>query len=78
MVELKIQISRDDVEEFVKVTNRFDFDIDICSSDNHYIIDAKSIMGIFSLNLSRPTIIRVVRESDEQQRLFDMLAQWAV
>lgn len=76
MKELKIKITRDDVEAFVKVTNRFDFDVDICSEDNHYIIDAKSIMGIFSLDLSRPTIIKVSYEGPETELLFNDLMQW--
>ena len=77
MTELRIKISRDDVEDFVKITNRFDFDIDICSIDDHYIIDAKSIMGIFSPNLSKPTIVRVAKANGETQSLFEMLSKWA-
>lgn len=41
-----------DVKEFVNIVMRYDFDIDIVSG--RYAIDAKSIMGIFSLDLSKP------------------------
>ncbi len=41
-----------DVKEFVNIVMRYDFDIDLVSG--RYAIDAKSIMGIFSLDLSKP------------------------
>ena len=41
-----------DVKEFVNVVTKYDFDIDLTSG--RYVVDAKSIMGIFSLDLSKP------------------------
>ena len=41
-----------DVKEFVNIVMRFDFDVDLVSG--RYAIDAKSIIGIFSLDLSKP------------------------
>ncbi len=49
-----------DVKNFVNLVNEFDFDIDMVSG--RYIVDAKSLMGIFSLELSRPIIMRVYAE----------------
>ena len=40
-----------DVKEFVNIISLCDFDVDLVSG--RYSIDAKSIMGIFSLDLSR-------------------------
>ncbi|MDL2234194.1 HPr family phosphocarrier protein [Ruminococcaceae bacterium OttesenSCG-928-L11] len=40
-----------DVKEFVNIVTRFDFDVDLISG--RYAVDAKSIMGIFSLDLSK-------------------------
>ena len=40
-----------DVKEFVNIVMKYDFDIDLVSG--RYAIDAKSIMGIFSLDLSK-------------------------
>jgi len=40
------------VRKFVNQISRYEGDFDIIS--DRYIIDAKSIMGIFSLDLSRP------------------------
>ena len=53
MENLKILLdSIDKVKSFVNLIAKFDFDFDLISG--RYIIDAKSIMGIFSLNLSDP------------------------
>ena len=41
-----------DVKEFVNTVMKYDFDIDLISG--RYAVDAKSIMGIFSLDLSKP------------------------
>lgn len=45
-----------DVKNFVNIINKFDFDVDLVSG--RYVVDAKSIMGIFSLDLSRPITLR--------------------
>lgn len=44
--------SIDKVKAFVNTINRFTFDFDLVSG--RYVIDAKSIMGIFSLDISKP------------------------
>ncbi len=40
------------VKDFVNIVSKFDAAMDL--SSGRYIVDAKSIMGIFSMNLSRP------------------------
>ncbi len=49
------------VKKFVTLTNRYDFPINLTT--DKYKIDAKSIMGVFSLDLSKPVTIQV--ESDD-------------
>ena len=44
--------SIDKVKAFVNEISRFDCDFDLISG--RYVIDAKSIMGIFSLDISKP------------------------
>ncbi|HBA62911.1 MAG TPA: PTS sugar transporter [Lachnospiraceae bacterium] len=44
--------SIDKVKSFVNDITKFDIDFDLVSG--RYVIDAKSIMGIFSLDLSKP------------------------
>lgn len=43
--------SINDVKNFVNVVNRYNYDVDLTSG--RYVVDAKSIMGIFSLDLSK-------------------------
>ncbi|MDI9514505.1 MAG: HPr family phosphocarrier protein [Clostridiaceae bacterium] len=49
--------SINDVKDFVNIVNKYDFDVDLTSG--RYIVDAKSIMGIFSLDLSKPIKMEV-------------------
>jgi phosphocarrier protein HPr len=53
--------SINDVKDFVNLVNKYKFDVDLTSG--RYVVDAKSIMGIFSLDLSKP--IRVEVHADE-------------
>ena len=53
--------SIDKVKSFVNTIGQFDFDFDLISG--RYVIDAKSIMGIFSLDLSKP--IELAIHADE-------------
>ena len=53
MVTVKISLnSIDKVKSFVNDLTKFDSDFDLVSG--RYVIDAKSIMGIFSLDLTHP------------------------
>lgn len=45
------------VKTFVNLVNRFDNDFDLLAG--RYVIDAKSIMGIFSLDLEQPLTLQV-------------------
>ena len=49
-----------DVQDFVKIVTRHEGDIDLVSG--RYIIDAKSIMGIFSLDLMNPIQLNAYAE----------------
>ena len=49
--------SIDKVKKFVGIISKFDHDFDLVSG--RYVIDAKSIMGIFSLDLSKPITLEV-------------------
>ncbi len=63
-----------DVKEFVQIVNHFDYEIDL--SSGRYVVDAKSIMGIFSLDLTKP--LDVVVHSDHCEDLQTELARWLV
>ena len=54
--------SIDKVKSFVNDITKFDNDFDLVSG--RYVIDAKSIMGIFSLDLSKPIDLNVQAGED--------------
>ena len=54
--------SIDKVKSFVNDITRFDNDFDLVSG--RYVIDAKSIMGIFSLDLSKPIDLNIHSENN--------------
>ncbi|MDY3845361.1 MAG: HPr family phosphocarrier protein [Eubacteriales bacterium] len=51
-----------DVRDFVNAVSTTDFDIDLTSG--RYVVDAKSIMGIFSLDLLSPIKVTVHSDGD--------------
>ncbi len=55
------------VKSFVNDITKFDSDFDLVSG--RYVIDAKSIMGIFSLDLSKPIDLNIHGEKDIDQIL---------
>ncbi|MCC8051060.1 MAG: HPr family phosphocarrier protein [Lachnospiraceae bacterium] len=54
--------SIDKVKSFVNDITKFDNDFDLVSG--RYVIDAKSIMGIFSLDLSKPIDLNIHAEDN--------------
>ena len=50
--------SIDKVKAFIAIVSKFDVDLDIIHG--RYVIDGKSIMGIFSLNLATPLELRIL------------------
>ena len=63
-----IQISLntiDKVKSFVNDITKFDYDFDLVSG--RYVIDAKSIMGIFSLDLSKPIDLNIHVEDGAEE-----------
>lgn len=66
--------SINDVKDFVNIVSRYDFDVDLTSG--RYVVDAKSIMGIFSLNLSKP--IKVEVHSDNCDKFLSELERFIV
>ena len=62
-VQLK---SINDVKDFVRIVNDFPYDVDLASG--RYIVDAKSIMGIFSLDLTQPIEVDIHSDGGEDLR----------
>ena len=66
--------SIDDVKDFVNTVSKYDFDVDLTSG--RYVVDAKSIMGIFSLDLSQP--IKVEVHSDDCDAFMEEIKSFIV
>ena len=65
MKSLNINLkSINDVKDFVNISNKYDFDIDLTSG--RYVVDAKSIMGIFSLDLSKSIKVEAISENSDK------------
>ena len=60
--------SIDKVKSFVYDLSKFDVDFDLVSV--RYVIDAKSIMGIFILDLSKPIDLNI----HEERGVYDLMA----
>lgn len=72
-----VQISLNSIEKvksFVNDIAKFDTDFDLVSG--RYVIDAKSIMGIFSLDLSKPINLNV--HSEDDAAILEVLSQYIV
>lgn len=65
MVSVNIMLNTiNDVKNFVNLVSKYDFEVDLTSG--RYVIDAKSIMGIFSLDLSKPIKLDARCEADSK------------
>jgi phosphotransferase system HPr-like phosphotransfer protein len=76
MKTVKISLnSIDKVKAFVNEITKFDSDFDLVSG--RYVIDAKSIMGIFSLDLSKPIDLNI-HSQDSLDNILNVLAPYIV
>ena len=63
MITFDIRLSKmDDVRRFVAITSASPVDVDLAAG--RYLVDAKSIMGIFSLDLTKPITLEAHTEDD--------------
>lgn len=68
--EFQVQLNTiDRVKRFVKICDSFEEDIDL--SSGRYIIDAKSIMGIFTFDLTKPLNIHIHSNNANVVRRFN-------
>ena len=75
MTTAKICINTiNDVKNFVNIVTKCDYDVDIISG--RYAIDAKSIMGIFSLDLSKDLTLNI--HSDNCADFLDEIKSYIV
>ena len=73
MVKLSVKIvSMQDVDKFNKICSKFDCDMALQSGK--YYVDAKSIMGIFSLDLSQTLVLNA--DTDEEEKVKEAFADF--
>ena len=68
-----IRLTPEQVQNFVNVTSKCDFDIDICY--NRYVVDAKSFLGVYGLNFASPLTVSYDGYNAE---LEEMLKKYAI
>ena len=70
-VKISLQMAQN-VKEFVRIVQDYPYEIDLKS--DKYVVDAKSILGIFSLDLSQPLTVEI--HSDNCDDLISALKQF--
>ncbi len=68
--------SINDVKQFVNAACEQPFDIDILAG--RYIIDAKSIMGIFSVDLAKPIRVEVHGTEEDGKAFYEQIKEFVV
>ena len=63
-----------DIRRFVEIVSMTDVEVDLCSE--RYVVDGKSIMGIFSLDLLNP--IKMIVHSENCPELMEKLEHFTV
>ncbi len=75
MKSVPIKLSyAEEVKTFVNVANRYSYDMDLRAG--RHVVDAKSILGIFSLDLSKPITLEIY--ADECDDLLNDLKAFVV
>ena len=76
MREVKIFLGTiERVKDFVHEVSHLECDVDIVSG--RYVIDAKSIMGIFSTDLSKPVNVRIHAQGAEAEKALQVVQKYA-
>ena len=66
----------EDVKNFVTTVTKCNYDVDIVSG--RYAIDAKSIMGIFSLDLSKPIDLNIHADGAALDSVMEIIDKYTV
>ena len=73
MAEYKVKLAQNEVSGFVHAAEHCNCDIDIFY--NRYVVDAKSLLGVFSLDLTKVLTVRMMAHDSNFER---MLRKYAV
>ncbi|HJI30591.1 MAG TPA: HPr family phosphocarrier protein [Lachnospiraceae bacterium] len=77
MQEEKIRLdSINDVKQFVQTLTQYDDEFELVS--NKYVVDAKSILGIFSIDLSQPVLLRIHAEGEKKDCILNEIQKYLI
>lgn len=62
-ITIKLSLA-ENVKQFVNVASAFSYDMDLRAG--RHVVDAKSILGIFSLDLSKPITLEVYADNCDE------------
>lgn len=75
MVRRKVKLEEiSEIQEFNRICFQFDCDMDLVGGK--YYVDAKSIMGIFSLNLDLP--LELIADTDDEKLVDEKFAKYII
>lgn len=72
MMKRAIKMAPDQVADFVRVASKCDFDIDI--SYNRYVVDAKSFLGVYGMDLTKVLTVSYNGYNPEFEGMLTQLA----
>ena len=72
MIKKRIMLKPTQVEEFVNAATKCDFDVDVYY--NRYVVDAKSILGVFGLDLTQPLTVEYNGSNEQFESYLQGLA----
>lgn len=61
------------IKKFASITCQFESEIDIIAGK--YVLDGKSIMALFSINILEPITVRIVSDSEEEIESFNRVME---
>ena len=68
--------SIDKVKAFVNIISPFDADFDLVSG--RYVIDAKSLLGIFSLDIMKPISLNIHNSEESIDKILDAIKDYII
>lgn len=75
MIRRKVKLEEiSEIQEFNRICFQFDCDMDLVGGK--YYVDAKSIMGIFSLNLDLP--LELIADTDDEKLVDEKFAKYII
>ena len=73
-IQIRLTMMSNDVKQFAAIVGEYPYDIDLCSG--RYVVDAKSLLGIFSIDLSKPIEMRIY--SDDCDELLQRIRPFVI